>query len=47
MCKLAKKELHNKDSKAFKKLVDSPEFFCRKCGRVANKKGNLCKPQKL
>ena len=28
-------------------LVAEPRFACRKCARVANKKGALCKAEKL
>ena len=31
----------------FKRLVKSPKFFCKKCGRAAAKKENLCEPEKL
>ena len=36
-----------RDPKAFTKLVDEPRFFCKKCGRVANRKKYVCKPRKL
>ena len=32
------------DLKAIKPLVNAPKFICQACGRVANKKTNLCKP---
>ena len=35
------------DLKAIKPLVNAPQFICRMCGRVANKKVNLCKPVRL
>ena len=25
-------------------LVNKPQFICKSCGRVANRKANLCKP---
>jgi len=35
------------DLKIFKGMVDSAQFVCKKCGRVANKKRNLHKPVAL
>jgi len=32
------------DLKAIKPLVNAPKFICKACGRVTNKKANLCKP---
>jgi predicted RNA-binding Zn-ribbon protein involved in translation (DUF1610 family) len=32
------------DLKAIKPLVNAPKFICQACGRVANKRTNLCKP---
>jgi len=31
----------------FKKLVKDARYFCRKCGRSARQKRNLCKPEAL
>lgn len=45
LCKL-KKELKN-DMKSYTLLVNQPAFVCQKCGRVANKKKNLCSPKKM
>ena len=28
-------------------LINSPKYVCRCCGRLANKKGNLCNPTEL
>jgi hypothetical protein len=28
-------------------LIAEGKYFCKNCGRVANKKKNLCKPKKL
>jgi len=36
-----------KDLKVFKGLVDSPQYVCKKCGLVANKKKSLHKPLAL
>jgi len=35
------------DLKEIKHLVNPPKFICKACGRVANKKQNLCKPVAL
>jgi len=40
MCALAK----NGKLKKITKLTKHPRFICRKCGRVAECKKNLCKP---
>ncbi len=43
MCKLAKKS-------ELKEIADNsnkPRYICTKCGRVANEKDMLCKPEKL
>ena len=32
------------DLKVIKPLVNAPKFICAACGRVANKRTNLCKP---
>ena len=29
------------------KVVEEPKFYCKECGRVANKKKWLCIPKKL
>ncbi len=31
----------------YKTLVKDPEYVCRKCGRSAARKKNLCKPEKF
>ena len=35
------------DLRAVRPLVNEPKFICKACGRVANKKENLCKPVRL
>lgn len=47
MCKLVKDGFHVDSTKEFGKLVSKPGYFCRKCGRVAAAKKNLCKPETL
>lgn len=41
------KKLRKKDPDRYFKLVDEPAYGCRRCGRVANSKKRLCKPEKL
>ncbi len=43
LCKWYDKAL-DKEIKTYWKMVKSPKFLCKKCGRAANKKDNLCKP---
>ncbi len=31
----------------FKKLLKDANFVCKKCGRSANSKDNLCRPAKI
>jgi len=45
LCKL-KKTLHD-DWPEYRKLVGKPKVVCRSCGRLANKKKLVCKPEKL
>ncbi len=45
LCKL-KKSL-KKNMKSYVSLVDAPNFVCKKCGRVANAKKNLCDGVKM
>lgn len=37
----------NLDLKKIKPLVNAPKFICKSCGRVANKRENLCQPVSL
>lgn len=41
------KKLLKNDFDLFAQYVHDPTHVCRKCGRVANEKRKLCKPQKL
>ena len=45
LCKL-KKSLKG-DLPTYILLVEQPRFVCLNCGRVANKKKNLCRPERL
>jgi hypothetical protein len=46
LCDLTKS--HNQfDVKKILKLVKNPQYFCRCCGRIADKKENLCNPIEL
>ena len=47
MCKLVKEEFHLKKTKQYAKIVANPQYVCKRCGRVANKKTRLCKPVEL
>ena len=35
------------DLKVIKPLVNAAKYICKACGRVANRKENLCKPVRL
>jgi hypothetical protein len=45
LCELDKLLKDNFDD--YCKLVDKPNFVCKKCGRAANEKKVLCKGQKI
>lgn len=45
LCEL-KREL-KKEMPTYILLVNQPKFVCTACGRVANKKKNLCQPEKM
>jgi len=47
LCKLVKKGFHKESKKEYAKLMKTPKHLCKKCGRVADKPGNLCKPSKI
>ena len=46
MCKFDKKDIE-KNLDTIIALVKNPKYICKKCGRVAVSKSNLCKPTKL
>jgi len=35
------------DEEKFEKLIAGAKYYCRKCGRSAKSKSNLCKPAEL
>ncbi len=47
LCQMCKKELKKKDLDEFLEIIKDATFFCKKCGRVANDKSKLCKPEKI
>ena len=47
LCSLVKKNAHEEDAKAYKKLISEPKYWCKKCGRASAKSSCLCKPKKL
>ena len=47
LCKLVKEEAFTDNMTAYMELVRKPEYVCRKCGRSAGDKGNLCRPVPL
>ena len=46
ICSLGKINIE-KEFESLSKLVNKPKHICLKCGRAANEKGNLCKPEKI
>lgn len=46
ICDWSKKDLERKADELFQ-LTKNAEFYCRKCGRVANQKKALCKAQRF
>ena len=46
LCKW-KRDNYAKEFQQLKAIVSQPRYACSKCGRVADKKKWLCKPQNL
>ena len=46
MCKLAEKGMPKKKFAKYSEIVGGAEYICKKCGRAAASKSNLCKPEK-
>ena len=47
LCKLVKDDYLKENLKEYIKMVKEPKYICKKCGRVAEKEGMLCKPKKM
>ncbi|MGD9110444.1 MAG: hypothetical protein PVG93_05845 [Phycisphaerales bacterium] len=47
LCYFANLGMHQRREAQYKKLVRGGKYVCKKCGRVAAKPRNLCKPVKL
>lgn len=47
LCKLIGKKILKEDPAAYIGLVSKPKSVCLNCGRVANSKKNLCKPENM
>jgi hypothetical protein len=47
LCELKSDGFIEKDFKAYRKLVRQARFVCRRCGRAARRKSNLCYPKRL
>lgn len=46
MCSWKKDDI-KENTKEFKKFINNPSYYCKKCGRVAKDDKNLCKAKKL
>ncbi|MBI9101524.1 MAG: hypothetical protein JEY99_03840 [Spirochaetales bacterium] len=46
LCKWEKADREKKLEK-LKSLVNNPQYVCVKCGRAANEKEIVCKPEKI
>ncbi len=47
LCSLVKKGVVKEDRKQYRELVTDAHYLCKRCGRVACKAKNLCKPTDL
>ncbi|TBV80302.1 MAG: hypothetical protein EYX74_05565 [Desulfobulbaceae bacterium] len=47
LCKLAKNTLRANAPPSYKELVADGKYLCRKCGRVAKCRKNICKAESI
>ena len=47
LCYIVSQGFHISDPKEYNALIKNPKFKCQHCGQVAEKKDNLCVPNKL
>jgi hypothetical protein len=47
LCELVEEGFLRDQPQDYRKLVKKPKYVCRRCGRVARKKRNLCHPEKI
>jgi hypothetical protein len=47
LCYLVNIGYHKSNANDFKKMVKQGRYICKRCGRVSNRKMNLCNAAKL
>lgn len=47
LCHLINVEYNRSNARDYKKLVKNARYVCKRCGRAAVRKMNLCKPVRL
>lgn len=47
LCYMVSQGFHVSDEQEFKVLVENPRYKCKRCGRVAASRANLCVPDNL
>jgi hypothetical protein len=47
LCYLMSQSFHLTEEQDYKALIEDPKFRCRRCGRKAGSKKNLCMPAGL
>ncbi|MBU1218656.1 hypothetical protein KKF34_19495 [Myxococcota bacterium] len=46
LCRLSPAEIRD-NIELFRQLISDGKYYCRKCGRVAHLKSNLCQPSPI